>query len=245
MGAVQQEVPSSHTHTDVNVQHRPPIRKAPSRKDVLKAKRDEREKKEKQGSESALINRVAYRKQIVESLITNMESSTHISVHKQKRCTYEAIAMGLHIIKYQRYSHGRMFIFTNACASIENNPESFTQEKATNQKQAETTFEGKSIQLFHHIGKEAWDERIGLDVFFSGVDSIMGAPTFLSLVESSCGYVMSYTTFLEENFLLDFSHIARNTFISGYPKAAKKISTKEDWNMCILDIRMSRCVCVE
>ena len=222
-----------------------------TRKEVLQAKRDARERKEKQMSESTTkIQEETIRHQVHEKLVQNMErikSTRSAASRNQQRCTHEAIFMALQIITQQEYNQGRILIFTNGCSnsmekdSITANkiPKS---SKQTDKNVADVFDDPNLMKSFHDIGRNAFEEGIGIDLFFSGVNSIMGAPSFLQLVEPSGGYVLSYNTLTEENFALDLAHVVRKTFMSRVSRVAKKGVVRNVMNGCIVDVRMSRYV---
>ncbi len=152
----------------------------------------------------------------------------------------------------------RVLLFTNGCPNLGDGSVVDTNNDAIGGLSAYSTVDSaqmaRACGFFDAIGKSALDIGVGIDVLCAG-SSELGFPAFLSLVDSSSGYVISHDSFtssrLQSNmgYILQHTHMSRSYFHvqnvdeSGpiqVPESSKALPHSMI-NGCTVDIKMSRC----
>lgn len=174
-------------------------------------------------------------------------------VKAKRRCTGEAVAYGLSLaLSVEERSSARLLIFTNGCPNFGKG--NMTQRISNNTLQEGDMIENKEHMekaslYFDSIGKESVDNGVAIDVFCGDNNTaLIGSQVLLSLVRPSAGYLLSYSSFIEDRFKSDLEYILNSTRMS-WSKNQDIDSVRlgmacPNWmnviNGCLIDLRMPR-----
>jgi hypothetical protein len=217
-----------------------------SRHEYLKMKKYERLEKQNGSGETKFDG---FDPKQTATLLHKARSNKVRTVNRKRlRCTGDAVLFASEMITASGSKSGRVYLFTNGCCNI--GQDTSFKSNASVGNELDPTQQQVAADNLDQLGKDAFMKGIGIDVFCIGND-VLNIQTLLSLVRSSGGYVLSYTSYHSVDFQRDFSYVCLETRMSravcNILDADKTmISTMNDPNRfntlngVVVDVRMSK-----
>ncbi len=219
-----------------------------SRRDMLRQKREARMKNERKMNNFCHDLDECTPEQSAEFL---KQLQSKKKVKRKRRCTGEAVACGLSLASsVEERSSARLLIFTNGCPNFGkgNMTQHFSNNTLQNGNMNIEDMQKASL-YFDSIGTESVDNGVTIDVFCGDNNTaLIGSQVLLSLVRPSAGYLLSYSSFLEDRFKSDLEYIVNSTRISWTKNqdidSVRLGMASPNWmnviNGCLVDLRMPR-----